>query len=59
MLSFIIRRPGDGKTWQTAKGFVGLDASEATKYPDADEASKVIAFCVPGRARAVVERVES
>ncbi len=59
MSSHYIIRAKDGRTWQTAKGFIGLNAAEATKYDDAEEASKVIAFCCPGRALSKVEEVRS
>jgi hypothetical protein len=49
----------DNRYWQTARGFVGLNATEATKYRDREEALKVIAFCCPGGARSRVEEVRT
>ena len=50
-------RSKHGEYWQTAKGFVGTNFADATKYTRREDAIGARAFVVPQKAAAEVVEV--
>lgn len=56
--TYVIRRPGDNRFWQTSRGFIAATIADATKYRNETEARNVRAMCCPLKAAAVVDEVK-